>query len=90
MFLFKTTLFYWVVWAVTKVVTTYGSFYYSDQINAWYDWNHDMIRSIPVYGSNLRALFRDNVADGTLAFWEIWVVLGFLASIIGWATKPPR
>lgn len=81
MFLFRVTAFYWVVWAITKVATTYGSLYYPDVINAWYDWNHRVVSSIPVYGPQLRALMRDNVADGTLAFWEVWVVVGFIVSL---------
>jgi hypothetical protein len=88
MFLFKATVFYWVVWATSKALTTYGSFYYPQYINRWYDWNHRMIEAIPNYGPQFHALMRDNVADGTLAFWEVWIVVGLLVSFIKWITAP--
>jgi len=81
MFLFKATAFYWVVWGITKALTTYGSLYYPQYINDWYDWNHRMIQAIPTYGPQLRALMRDNIADGVIAFWEVWVVVGIIASL---------
>ena len=89
-FLLKTTLFYWVVWALTKAATTIGSLKYAWVINKWFDFNHEVVRNIPFYGEQVRALMRDNVADGTVAFWEVWVVLGLLVGLFSRVTQQAR
>ena len=87
MFLIKTTAFYSVVWLLTKALTTWGSLYYPVFINRWYDLNHQLVASVPHWGQTLRALLRDNVADGTLAFWEVWIGLGLVVALVRVATK---
>ncbi len=87
MFLLKTTVFYWLVWGATKALTTTGSLYYPKFINGWYDFNHVVLASVPYYGDHMRALMRDNIADGTMAFWEVWIVLGLLVGLSGWLGK---
>ena len=81
------TLYSWVVWVASKVLTTALSVSYAEFINKWYDQHHRLVESIPRYGQTLRALMRDNIADGTIAYWEIWFALGlflvFLRHITG-------
>jgi len=86
-FLLKTTVFYWMVWGIAKALTTTGSLYYPKVINTWYDFNHTILASVPYYGDTLRALMRDNIADGIMAFWEVWIVFGLLVGILGWLSK---
>jgi hypothetical protein len=59
-------------------------------INRWYDFNNRAIENVPVYGQNLRAFVRDNVADGTIGFWEVWLVLGLFLSLFMWSSKGVR
>lgn len=92
-FLGKATVFYWAVWLLTKIATTWGSLYHPEFINGWYDANHWLITLIPGYGEQIRALMRDNVADGTIAFWEVWFGLGLLLGLVALpfrATKKRR
>lgn len=83
MFFIKAGLFSWIVWLATKMLTTAGSLYYPRVINEWYDFNHRIVSAVPYYGDSARALMRDNVADGTLAFWEVWIVLGMILALLG-------
>ncbi len=81
-FLVGATVYYWVVWAIAKTTTTFGSFQFPELINRWYDYNSHVIGSIPRYGEMLRPLVRDNIADGTIAFWEIWFGLGLFLVVL--------
>jgi hypothetical protein len=78
---FKSGVYFWVVWGLTKIFTTYASFWQPKFLNGWYDANHRLVESLP-HGDQLRALMRDNVSDGQVAFWEIWLLLGVFLSII--------
>ena len=89
-FLFKTTLFYWVVWGLTKAATTFGSFKYAWIINKWFNFNHDVVQGVPFFGEQLLALMRDNIPDGTVAFWQVWIVLGLLVGLFSPARQSAR
>lgn len=86
-FTIKAGIYFWVVFGITKAVTTCLSLYNPAAINRWYDFNNQLIQSVPVYGQQLRALVRDNVADGTIAFWEVWFALGLFLSVCRWSTR---
>jgi hypothetical protein len=81
-FLFKVTVFYLTVKYLTLGFLTYGSAYYPAEVNAVYDFNAQIIQSVPYYGENLRALSRTWVEDGTVVFWEVWLGLGLLLMIL--------
>jgi len=85
-FLVKATVYWWLVWALTKILTTFGGVYFPEVMNAWYDANAELVRSIPYYGEHTRALMRDNIADGDVVFWEVWFTLW----ILPWAYRMTR
>ncbi len=85
----KSGLYFWVVWGLTKIFTTYASLWQPKLLNRWYDWNHHVVGGLP-HGDQLRALMRDNVSDGQIAFWEIWLLLGVVLSIIRWSYRGGR